>query len=359
MEINISELSRFMQCPGWTQFEIEKEPLSEVQKEGIEAGKVLSGLLSDDADKFDTTGLDNEMVFDAREAVTRIKGLGAEYPWDDFFVEKVCTWKTGDFTFKGRADVTWIKDNELHVLDYKYGHSIVEVEENWQLIGYAVGLKLNLENAFSTVKSIHLHVFQPNAYHHDGPWRTQVMSSDELVKRVNMIKEKIKQTVILQSGKECRYCPAAATQCNVFNKVFYNSVDEAGRKLKENMTVDDLSKQLSLVEDIKSYITIKEKALKKIVETQLKEGHKVHGWRYDMKKGNRKWKDGVSPDHIETLTGIRPTEEVFLSPAKCEKKGIDKDLVKSFVYNPMTKALVRVNEQQQLKQANEALLGGN
>jgi hypothetical protein len=42
----------------------------------------------------------------------------------------------------------------------------------------------------------------------------------------------------------------------------------------------------------------------------------------------------VSPAVLKTLTNIDVVEQVMLSPAKCEKLGVSKELVKQFVDRP-------------------------
>lgn len=47
--------------------------------------------------------------------------------------------------------------------------------------------------------------------------------------------------------------------------------------------------------------------------------------------GDRKWKKGISPLVIKTLTGKDITAQEMLSPAKAEKLGVPKELVAKYV----------------------------
>jgi hypothetical protein len=96
------------------------------------------------------------------------------------------------------------------VTDLKYGAGVaVEVEENSQLLYYAVGLAEMYSWSFE--KAI-LVIDQPRAYHSKGPYREWIVGKERVKKAHEELKHAVerceKPNAPLYAGEHCQWCRA-------------------------------------------------------------------------------------------------------------------------------------------------------
>src|ERR1700677_3448926 len=136
----------------------------------------------------------------------------------------------------------------------------------------------------------------------------------------------------LVTSKKCKYCPGAASACTAFNRAVYSGIDHVLSEFKQDsINEKEISFQLDLLGRVTEVLKIKSESLKQLAVDRIKNGGIIPNYACEESYGDRKWKKEVSPDVIKTLTGISIVETVMLSPAKAEKVGVPKDLVKGYV----------------------------
>lgn len=243
--------------------------------------------------------------------------------------------------FFGTLDIAIIEEfGLLTVIDYKYGAGVVvNPKKNLQLIYYALGVAHKFNYNF---KAVAIGVFQPRAYHEDGPYREWVISIDELRSYIDVFKDGYhtaeEEAAILVSGSHCKFCPAGIICPEISNKALTQAkIDFAptgevvtGSFDFEVLTGINLGKMLDAFENIELYIEkVREHAL-----SILKRGETIDGWKLVEKRSTRKWLDAD-----KTLTaakrkwGVKAfTEPELLSPAQLEKVA-GKDWVNERVSN--------------------------
>ena len=233
-------------------------------------------------------------------------------------------------------DISYIHSNKLYIDDLKYGFGIVEPKENWQLLGYAIGrwLQLGQPQLISVVMRIH----QPRPHHEDGTTRAWEISINELLQYKEQIE--LQMAYIAQNdnrlitGKQCKYCPAAA-MCPAFSRAAFEGIDLVLNDFtQDDINENEIAKQMALFDRVGEIFKIKQDSLKQLALDRLRNNKLIPGWTTEKSYGNRSWKPFVSPAVIKTLTDIDVVEQVMLSPAKCEKLGVSKELVKQFVDRP-------------------------
>ena len=96
-------------------------------------------------------------------------------------------------------------DNQMpEVIDFKYGRHLVEVENNTQLMLYAIGLVDDIQWA----GPVKLTIVQPRAAHKDGPIRSWVVTG----KQLRDLKIRARKTLLdahktpKKAGDHCHYC---------------------------------------------------------------------------------------------------------------------------------------------------------
>ena len=231
----------------------------------------------------------------------------------------------GTADFVGYAD----KDRSLIVTDLKYGTGVVvEVEDNEQLMYYALGALLEFQKRSPgvPVDRIRLIIVQPRAYHPDGQVREAVLDigdlfdfADKLITAMHKTQEPDPEFV---AGPHCRWCRAAAI-CPALLE--YNQqqsqMDFMEGPIKSDVTglsPDQLGHLLNNLEMIEHWVA----SVRQYAQGELNAGREVPGWKMVDKRAIRKWADeGVAVTWLQEL-GI-PDEDLtitkFKSPAQIEK----------------------------------------
>lgn len=335
-EIRCSGLARVMQCGGFLQFtEFPPEEDSAPAMEGTAAGEMLAHYLTKPNQALGTHAsngvpFDDDMRFFTKPLVEDIRARAAS----EILCETRIDWQTRcGQVIRGQYDISYInRGGELCIDDLKYGWGLVEVENNWQLLGYAIGEVLRRDIAFPY---INMRILQPRPHHEDGDKREWRISYEELLGYKEQIETKIAAIAAgdhrLVTGDKCKYCPAAAERCPALNKMFFRGIDMIHQFRQDTVNDAELAFQLDLIGRIKDVVDIKLRSLKDLAVSRMKEGRIIPNYVSEPSYSDRQWKSGVSPETIKTLTGRDITEQVMLSPAKAEKLGIPKTVINALV----------------------------
>ena len=360
--IGPSSMGRTLSCPGWVGFCADlKDKGSVFAREGTAAHMFCEHILSTGescsdyldgvvdisgdtakqqffktgqgpkADREDCFEIDNEMVEGAELYVETIQTYLGEFVGDD------------SFEFEARLDMTHIHpllfgtgdvliykaaNRHLVVMDYKYGRGYaVEVEDNPQLLTYAVGAAHKLQNR--GVDKVTLVVVQPRAFHRNGPVRVAEVTAAGLAEFVEVLRAGTARTEAeapgFVAGEHCGFCPGAALCGTLRDKV----VEITGASLGENgemimpvaekMTPDELG---TLVQNS----AIVERWFKRAMQyghDQALSGNLPTGTKLVEKRTFRKWIDADSVVEMFEILGYDEStymsEPELLSPSKVEK----------------------------------------
>lgn len=327
-----------MTCSGFAAFsDLPPLPTNEAAEAGTAAGEYLEKLLilgEEITVAKNGVTITDEMKYYIRPLAESIKARATSR----IDCELDVSWKTtSNFEITGHLDVSYMVGDVLHIDDLKYGYSLVEVKDNWQLISYAIGLMSLAHQQGLKLTKVVTRIMQPRAHHEDGPLREQEYTLDELISLASRISQQVdlivKGNVELVTSQKCKYCPALIYgKCTAISRAFYNSVDVVLNSFKpDEMSDDDLAQELDLFYRIEDIFKVKIDSLRELAVDRIKQGKIVKGYVMDQKLGDRSWKKDVDSEMITLLTGIDITERVTLTPAKAEKLGLDKDLVSTLV----------------------------
>lgn len=331
MHIRCSGLARTMACSGFKFLQFEESQGGDAAKEGTAAGEYLEyRLLNKPLSSHASNGIyfDEDMKFYTAPIEKDVKSRAS----DGVRCEQRIDWTTrSGIVIKGQYDIAFIDHNDvLCIEDLKYGYGLVEVKENWQLLGYAIGEAIRLNRHF---KHISLKIHQPRAHHEDGSTREWLMTWDELLHYKEIIEKKMDDIVAgdrtLTTSPSCKYCPAAGEACGAFNRLYHNALDVTTDFIQDSLTEQELSTQLDQVKRAEEAIKIKKDSLIELGINRIKEGKLIPNYIQVAKRSNRSWNNNVGPEAILAMTGIDITERNVMTPAKAEKAGVSKELVKS------------------------------
>lgn len=338
-EIRCSQLHRPMNCIGFLSLEnLHEEEAGQPAKDGTACGELLSEMIRQRTPNpkfgpYATNGvfLDQDMWFYARSTYAEIlsgaKGSLVE-------TEERIDWMTqAGVTIRGQFDISYGVADTLFVEDLKCGWGIVDVKENWQLIGYAIGQCFRLYQKHQWLpKTIVFKIHQPRPYHPDGRIRTWGISFEELMQYKDQIEQRMLAYVngdktLQTSQKSCKYCPGL-TSCPAMHKSVYKSVDVALTDWEDKvMSNEDVSFELGLLTRASEMIELKLKSLTQLATHRLGNGQIIPGYAYESELGDRKWHDNVTVDVIKAMSGKDITRTDMLSPNQAEKAGVPRKLV--------------------------------
>lgn len=333
-EVHASSLSRVMTCAGILFFEdLPKQETIFEAKEGTAFGEMLEYMLTGrqlGTHASNGIAFDDDMRFYAKDLYQQI----APYAQSPIMCETKVDWVTrSGIVIKARYDASYVRDGKLYVDDFKYGWKIVEVKENWQLLAYAIGEVMRQGVAYDRIV---LRIGQPRPHHEDGPIREWEIAYDQLLEYKEQIEERMDKIAEgfaeLVTSHKCKYCPAASYACTAFNRALFHGIDYVLSDFKQDsLNEKEIAFQLDLLERVNDVLKIKTDSLNQLAVNRIKEGAIIPGYMTEDSYGDRQWKKGISPEVIKTLTGIDIVEKTMLSPAKAEKLGVSKDLVKLYV----------------------------
>jgi hypothetical protein len=338
MEIRCSKLARPMVCAGYVYLDTVELEGGDAAKEGTAAGEYLQLLLEGKPLGTQATNginFDEDMKFYTTPIFEDIMNRAV----GPVLCETRIDWQTrSGIWIRGSYDAAFV-DNRgyLCIEDLKYGWGIVEVKENWQIIGYAIGEIIRRGQAFEYV-SFKIH--QPRPHHEDGSTREWLISYSELLEYKEKIEKRMEEIANgrkdFQTSDKCKYCKGAAEACPAFSRLFYRALEVSMEFVQDSLTNEEVAKQLDLVKRAEEVIKIKSDSLVQLGNERIKTGGIIPGYIQDPQMSNREWKTGISPEAIKSMTGKDIIEKTMMSPAKAEKLGIPKELVKQLASSRIT-----------------------
>lgn len=334
-KVSASKLARVMTCKGSLHFENLPTPEeNELAKQGTAFSELMEKtILGVDPGEYATNGViyDEEMHYHKTWLMDYVRGTYGE----GVKTEEWATWITqSGIKIPGKYDLcSWVGE-DLYIGDFKYGYGIVEPENNWQLIAYAIGEVIQSGKA---PEIVYMTIIQPRAHHHDGSIRTWSISYTELLEYMNQIQDRFNELAAgenkLETGKHCKYCPGAA-HCPAMNEYFHQAYEVVHDFVQDNMDGDSLSKQLDMVDRFSDMLKTRKSSLELLAKSRISEGQDVPNYTVKPKSGHRKWNMGVNPDVIKTITGVDVMESKLMSPAAAERRGLKKDFLDNFTSKP-------------------------
>ena len=192
--------------------------------------------------------------------------------------ENVSGWSLG-----GTPDFfSWGADNTLTVIDFKYGFGWVEVEENWQLMVYAIliWIKYGLPNNITPDK-VRFRIIQPRANHPDGPDRPWEFDGSLLPGYLTQIADQMQ--LAMQSGaptltgNHCRYCKTIIG-CDTNAEAVSHAIDLAGTASQSEITGAELAHSLATTKRACELITHRLTAMETYALEHIRRGNRVPGY---------------------------------------------------------------------------------
>lgn len=243
-------------------------------------------------------------------------------------VEVDTSHNNGKWKVRGRADaLTYnILTGHLTIHELKYGWRIVEPEMNWTLISHAAGFMY--QNPNKPVYTIDMIIYQPRPQHHAGTARIWSIDIKTFFQYYDQLNDTLNApSDDLHTGEiQCHYCPALAT-CPAARKAQFNAIDASEKAFTDTINNHNLSFQLDHLKRAMAVLKDLEKAYSELALYRVKRGEIVPNYLLESELTNRNWKENLTPEFIENLTGKELTKKQLITPAQAEKLGVPKEVV--------------------------------
>lgn len=231
----------------------------------------------------------------------------------------------------GRADLTkyHAPSQHLDVGDLKFGWGIVEPEDNWTLISHVFGWIA--QHPDKPVSSATITIYQPRPHHPGGHVRSVTLGGNMLAELYHRLTTTLSNpSDALNTGPHCYKCPALAT-CPAARKAQMNAIDASEKAFVDNIDNANLSFQLDHVNRAMEALKQSQKAYSELALHRLRMGQIIPNYSCETGLTNRQWKQDVTPETIQMLTGInvrKPGD--MITPNQAEKAGVLPEVVAAF-----------------------------
>ena len=338
LTIRASGLSRVMNCAGSVALTAQcPEPeSSEAAREGTAAHEAAELVLTGQAPDL-TSLIDRQMsngVFVTAEMAEHLEPYVAMS--QGWCIERKAKWALCDgVVLSGATDAaaaTTCDGTTLRIRDLKYGWSLVEAENNWQLVAYAI-----LQGGLTPgVKTIEMSIFQPRPWHPDGPLRTWTITGKKLREYAARITSRLATLDdSLETGTHCKYC-AALSRCPAAREMQFNAIDvamNAGHTDPEDGV--SLASQLDIIEQAQARLKLRFDSLTDAALARIKTGSLVPGYAAVPSYGRKSWNEGVTVDMVAAFTGRQDlSQPQLITPAQAKKRGVSDIMLDTLASTP-------------------------
>jgi hypothetical protein len=236
----------------------------------------------------------------------------------------------------GTSDAVGYDGETLYVDDLKFGYRLVDAQDNWQLLAYAMGAVITL-HPDPLPERVIMSIVQPRPYHPKGTVRSWELPYAALNEKFNQLvaaaQRALEPNAVAQTGEHCGYC-AAFLECPAARNAGYNAVDVACWGSNEKVTPESISTELTVLKRVKAVIDARFAAFEAEAKERIRAGAVVPGWGVERSFGHTKWLDTATPDMLEMMTGKVLTEKKLITPAAAKRAGVDEAVLKTFTYRP-------------------------
>lgn len=234
----------------------------------------------------------------------------------------------------GRGDFIGLyTEQELHIIDFKYGWRIVEPEMNWTLISHAIGF---LKQKQFTPATIRFSIFQPRPHHPDGPMRSWVITHTNLLDLWVLVNAALcAPSDELTTSPHCAKCPAIVP-CPAARLAEMNSIDAIDTIYQDTITNEMLSFTLDNLNRAQDMLNERLKAFEELAKHRIKSGQVVNNYSVGIGYGHNKFKEGMTVEMLQMLTGKDLSKPGIVTPAEAKRRGVNETILATITERPMT-----------------------
>ena len=221
-------------------------------------------------------------------------------------------------------------DNHIYIWDYKFGHSYIDVFENWQLLEYAAGILKD-----DTYKDVTMTIVQPRCYTPEGPVRSWTISANQMREYVTLLQE---AEALAQSSlayqlpnSTCNHC-SGRHACQTLQQSALTAIDVTMDNSPWELSPNSTGNELRYLKRAADLLDARITGLSEQAKSMITRGEFVPGFKLESGSGREKWSKSI--DEIMTLGELfdldltKPTEPI--TPSQARKLGIDEKVIEGY-----------------------------
>jgi hypothetical protein len=230
----------------------------------------------------------------------------------------------------------------LLLYDFKFGHRIVEVFENPQLMRYVAGV-ISQTKLLDLDVDVICRIVQPRAFHRDGPIREWRFNAADIRAHINIHHaaaiEALSPNPRAIPGPWCRDCRARHA-CPTLQRAGYAAMDEAGRALPLELTPAAMGTELAMLNAAIERLEARKSGLEGQVEATIRSGGLVPGWALEYGRGRERWR--IPDDQVIQIGRMLDVDvakpAAALTPKQASAAGLPVEALRDLVETPRSGA---------------------
>ena len=233
----------------------------------------------------------------------------------------------------GTPDAWHHHGSKITIWDLKTGHDPIEAFENWQLLGYLMGIlrKMGVNGLQDGFIRVELRIVQPRARHRLGTARSWNFIADAARGYFNRIEDACRDvltgTPATKSGTHCRYCSARA-YCETATRTAGAALEFIGSTSSIPFDPTAAAYELELLEKAIEAAKTRRGGLIEVVEHSIRGGKQIAQFVLEPKYGRDVW--GVPDDQLYTMgdvLGVDLRNTKPITPTQAIAAGLSPDVV--------------------------------
>lgn len=289
--------------------------------------------------------LDRELIDATTVYTDDVREVQARFPHGALSIETTIHNAALHPTANGGTPDAWLVAaaggrTEIVLWDFKGGHGLVEVFENWQLINYAALILTELlfteAGANDEAITFEFRIVQPRAHHPDGPIRTWRVNAAALRGHFNKLQGAYEKATLPAPpaipGDHCKtaYCTAAGRGCAALAAEAWRVVDIAYASQPHDLTPANLGLSLRVMERAKKMMDAHVEGMRTQALAMLTRGDQVPYYKITQGTGREVVKDDKVEEFIivgEALGVNVKKPAACITPKQARAAGIPEDVV--------------------------------
>jgi hypothetical protein len=226
---------------------------------------------------------------------------------------------------------------KIYLWDYKFGHGLVEVFENWQLANYLALIveRLQLNGLAEQAYTVVMTIVQPRVYHRDGHVRRWTVPLTDLRGMWNRLHSSAEAAFCdkppLQTGEHCDHCRARHA-CPALHKDVTRIATHFETAAPLELPDNALGYEYRQLKRLEAILTARLTGLEADAESRLRRGARIPWLSLTSAPGREHWT--VDDATAATMFGAKPPKPV--TPNQARKAGIPAAMVDPFTKREQT-----------------------
>lgn len=228
----------------------------------------------------------------------------------------------------------------LFLFDYKFGHGIVEVRENRQLITYTSGLLSEVPDLDDQNTIVCMCIIQPRSFHKDGPVRWWKVRASDLRADVNILHMQAAKATspnppATPHPDACEHCNGRHA-CDALHRAAHLAAAKGQQSQAVDLSPHALGVELVNLTRAQGLLAARVSGLEAQARAEIKAGHLVPFWMLESAEGRLSW---TRPDAEVIAMGQMMGKDISkppepITPTQAKKAGLPPTLVDAYAARP-------------------------